>query len=169
MQVVVAIHRLFPFNTSPTDQPQTMVNQRLNSSSHSTIPNTTSETAEKPAPPTVSETLISIPQEEVTETTCRQPMSKRRRAGSRTNRDHNRHQVRRYGTTGSTYRPNYDALPERRRDYRAYPERSWELESMRQEPYQECSTTSETYDRQYNPGYPHHDHTWGRRPLYEFK
>lgn len=146
-----------------------MVNERLTSfSSPSTIPNTASETLEKSVSLTVSETLESVPQE-IPDTTSRQPMSRRKRAGSRINRNDRRHQVPRHRTGASTYRPNYDAHPERRRDYREYPERSWEHEPTRQEPYQEYSTTSETYDRQYNRGYPHDDHTWERRPLYKFK
>ena len=150
-----------------------MVNDRANSSSFpSTIPKTTPETLvedpEKSAPPTESETLVSLLQEGVTETT-RQPMSRRSRGGSRTNRDDRRHQARRYRTSGSTYRPNYEALPERRSDYREYPERRWELEPARLEPYQKYPTTADTYDRQHDPGYPHDDHTWGRRPLYKFK
>ena len=152
---------------SSISQSQTMVNQRPHSSSS---PKIASQTPEKFAPQVESETLLLAPREEVLETkSSRQPMSRRRRASSRTNRDDRRHQVRRYKTGGSTYRPNYDALPERRRDYREYPERSLELEPVRRESYQEYSTTSETYKKRFNPGYPHDDYPWERRPLYEFK
>ena len=147
-----------------------MANEHPNpSSSPSTIPNTTSETPEKSAPPAVSETLVSVPSEEVTKTTSRQLMSRRKRAGSRANRDDRRHQVRRYRTGGSTYRPNYDALPERRQEYRECSERSWELEPTRQEPYPEYSTALDTNDRHYKREYLHDDNTWERRPAYEFK
>ena len=142
------------------------------SSSPSTLPNTTSETSlEDPrkTAPTENETRASVSEQRVLEKTSPQPISRRRRAGSRTNRDDRRHQVRRYKIRGSTYRPNYDALPEPRRDYREYPERRWEIETPRQEPYQEYTTITDTYDKRVNPEYSHEDHTWERRPLYEFK
>ncbi len=150
-----------------------MANQPPKSfSSPSTLPKTTLETSiedpGKSAPPTEIETLVSVPNQRVLEKTSPQPMSRRKRTGSRINRDDRRHQARRYRVGGSTYRPNYDALPERRREYREYPERRREIEPPRQEPYHEYSTITDTYDKRINPRYPHEDYTWGR-PLYEFK
>ena len=151
-----------------------MVNEYPNSSSYpSTIPKTIPETlVEDPGKSvarTESETLVSVLQEGVTATISQQRMSRRRRADSRTNRDDRRHRLRRNRTSGSTYRPNYNALPERPPEYRECPERKWETEPAILESYQQYSTSTNTYDRPYNPGYPHDDHTWGRKPLYEFK
>lgn len=137
---------------------------------------TTPETFDE-AEPKTSDTSKTLDSEEGSaEMASRQRTPKRRRHVSRNHRDDHR-LLRRYRPFGSTYRPNYDAVPERaeyseyRREFRQKDQRYQvsrrEPEPTKRDLYREYPPSRDVYDRPYAPCYPHDDNTWAKRQSYD--